>query len=129
MEEAMIRHYPAILEDSEYLERRPIGIAYEKAVGYEVIFNRAGFRRIEDRRERMTFVSIDEEEWWRQMKHSGRDSLIEKIEKDRSDQLQKVKEAICVILVFHGDQVGRRPTPSCSRHCSTALYNAAEHDR
>lgn len=62
MEEEMIRHYPAILEDSEYLERRPIGMAYEKAVGYKVILNRAGFRRIEIRWEMMTFVSTDEEE-------------------------------------------------------------------
>ena len=27
MEEAVLRHYPAILQDREYLERRPIGMA------------------------------------------------------------------------------------------------------
>jgi hypothetical protein len=32
MEEAMLRHYPAILHDSEYLQRRPIGLSYEKAI-------------------------------------------------------------------------------------------------
>jgi SAM-dependent methyltransferase len=94
MEEAMIRHYPAILEDSEYLERRPIGMAYEKAAGYEIIFHRAGFREIAILRETMTFVSTDEEEWWRQMQHLGWGSLTEKIEEDGSDRLQTVKEAV-----------------------------------
>jgi ubiquinone/menaquinone biosynthesis C-methylase UbiE len=91
MEEAMLRHYPAILEDSEYLRRRPIGTAYENAAGYEIILYRACFREIEVLKDRMTFVSTDEEEWWKQMQSLGWDSLIQKIE---SDQLQKVKEAI-----------------------------------
>lgn len=94
MEEAIIRYYPAILEDSEYLEERPIGMAYEKAEGYEIIFQRAGFREIEIFRETMTFVSTDEEEWWRQMLHLGWDSFIQKIENDGTDQLPRVKEAI-----------------------------------
>lgn len=94
MEEAMLRHYPAILEDSEYLERRPIGMAYEKAAGYEVIFRQTGFKEIEVLRETKTFVSTDEEEWWRQMQHLGWDSLTKKIEGDGSDRLQRVKEAI-----------------------------------
>jgi ubiquinone/menaquinone biosynthesis C-methylase UbiE len=94
MEEAIIRYYPAILRDPEYLERRPIGMAYEKAEGYEIIFQSAGFREIEIFGERMTFVSMDEEEWWRQMLHLGWDSLIEKIEKDGADKLQTVKGAI-----------------------------------
>ena len=94
MEEAILRRYPEILEDSEYLERRPIGMSYEKAEGYEVIFQNAGFREIEVSRETMTFVSTDEEEWWRQMRHVGWDSLLEKIEKDGRDRLQRVKEAI-----------------------------------
>ncbi len=94
MEEAMIRHYPAILRDSEYLERCPIGMAYEKATGYEIIFGQAGFREIEVLSETMTFISTDEEEWWRQMQRLGWDSLTEKIEKEGSDRLQRVKEAI-----------------------------------
>lgn len=94
MEEAIIRHYPAILEDREYLERRPIGMAYEKAEGYEVIFPRAGFKEIKILRETMTFVSTDEEEWWRQMQHLGWDSLLEKIENRSTDHLARVKEAI-----------------------------------
>jgi ubiquinone/menaquinone biosynthesis C-methylase UbiE len=94
MEEAIIRYYPAILEDGEYLERRPIGMAYEKAEGYEVIFQRAGFRGIEVLRETMTFVSTDEEEWWRQMQHLGWEPFIEKIENAGTDRLQRLKGAI-----------------------------------
>ncbi len=94
MEEAVIRYYPAILEDSEYLERHPIGMAYEKAEGYEIIFQRADFKEIEVFRETMTFVSTDEEEWWRQMVHVGWHSLIQKIENDGTDQLARVKEAV-----------------------------------
>jgi len=94
MEEAILRHYPAILDDAEYLERRPIGMAYEKAPGYEVILRSAGFRDIEVFREVMTFVSTDEEEWWQQMQHVGWDSLVGKIEAGGADRLQRLKEAI-----------------------------------
>jgi SAM-dependent methyltransferase len=94
MEEAVLRHYPAILQDDEYLERRPIGMSYEKAEGHEIILRSAGFREVECCRETMTFVSTDEEEWWRQMLNVGWDSLIQKIEDRGSDQLQKVKGAI-----------------------------------
>ena len=94
MEEAIIRHYPAILEDCEYLGQRPIGMAYEEAEGYEIIFQNAGFRDIEIFRETMTFISTDEEEWWRQMQHLGWDFFIEKIENVGTDQLQRIKEAI-----------------------------------
>lgn len=94
MEEAVIRHHPAILEDCGYLERRPIGMAYEKAEGYEKIIQSAGFREIEIHKEAMTFVSTDEEEWWRQMQHLGWDSIFEKIENDRTGQLQRIKQAI-----------------------------------
>jgi SAM-dependent methyltransferase len=94
MEEAIIRHYPAILEDGEYVKRRPIGMAYEKAAGYEVIFQSAGFREVEITREAMTFVSTDDEEWWRQMQHLGWDSLLEVIEVDGTDRLHNIKEAI-----------------------------------
>jgi ubiquinone/menaquinone biosynthesis C-methylase UbiE len=63
MEDAVIRHYPAILKDREYLKRRPIGMAYEKAEGYEIIFRSAGFRDIRIFNEEATFISTDEEEW------------------------------------------------------------------
>lgn len=94
MEEAILRHYPAMLEDGEYLERRPIGMAYETPEGYEIILGSAGFREIEVLRETMTFVSTDEEEWWRQMLNLGWESLIEKIEKAGTEDLQRVKAAI-----------------------------------
>jgi len=94
MEEAILRHYPAILEDRQYLERRPIGMAYEKAQGYETIFQSAGFSEIEVFKERMTFVSTDEEEWWRQMGRLGWDEFIEKVNNEGVDQLKRVKEAV-----------------------------------
>ena len=94
MEEAILRHYTDILMDSEYLTRRPIGMAYEKAQGYEIILRNAGFRDIEVSRETAEFVSTDEEEWWGQMGSVGWDSLIEKIKQKSADQLIKIKEAI-----------------------------------
>lgn len=94
MEEAVLRYYPAILEDSNYLEERPIGMAYEKPEGYEIIFEGAGFQEIEVFRETMTCVSTDEGEWWRQMLHLGWEPFIEKIEREGTDQLQSVKGAI-----------------------------------
>ena len=101
MEQAVLRHYPAILQDDEYLRRRPIGMAYEKAEGYEIILRGAGFREVETCKERMTFVSTDEEEWWRQMLHVGWDSLIEKIKSRGTGQLSRVKEAIFEDLQQH----------------------------
>ena len=47
---------------------------------------------IEIFKEAMTFVSADEDEWWRQMLHLGWDSLIKKIEVDGFDQVEKLKE-------------------------------------
>ena len=94
MEEEMVRHYPAILEDSEYLERRPIGMAYEKAEGYKIILSSAGFRDIEVSHETMTFVSTDEEEFWRQMQEVGWASLLEKFENQAPAQLSRAKQAI-----------------------------------
>jgi len=91
MEEAILRHYPAILEDPEYLAGRPIGMSYEKADGYQIIFRAAGFREIELGNEHMTFVSTDEEEWWRHMLHLGWNEYIEKI---APVQLKGLKEAI-----------------------------------
>jgi len=94
MEEEIVRHYPAILDDSEYLERRPIGMAYEKAEGYKIILQSAGFRGTEVFHETMTFVSTDEEEFWRQMQEVGWASLLEKIGNQVPDQLSRVKQAI-----------------------------------
>ena len=91
LEDAVIRHHPAILEDSEYLKHRPIGMAYEKADGYKLILRSGGFREIETIKEEMTFVSTDKEEWWRQMQHLGWADIFEKVKPDR---LQSIKKAI-----------------------------------
>ena len=80
MEAAFVRHYPAILDDEEYLRRRPIGIAYENPQGYQVILGSAGFKEIKFIKEEMIFISTDEEEWWRQMSHVGWASLFAKVE-------------------------------------------------
>ena len=94
MEAAILRHYPAILEDREYLARRPIGMAYEKAAGYEIILRSAGFGGITSSTKTMTFVSTDEEEWWRQMLQVGWDNILEKIGSREADQLGRIKAAI-----------------------------------
>jgi ubiquinone/menaquinone biosynthesis C-methylase UbiE len=91
MEAKMIQHYPALLEDREYLEERPIGMAYEKIEGYEIILRDAGFTEIEAVKETMTFVSTNEEEWWRQMRGVGWETFLDKIE---TDELNRVKTAI-----------------------------------
>lgn len=105
MEEAILRHHPAILEDREYIERRPIGMSYEKAQGYELIFQSAGFKEIKVFTHSMTFVSTDEEEWWRQMREVGWDTLLKKIE-DR--MLQRLKE-----LIFKDLQVYKKADGIC----------------
>jgi ubiquinone/menaquinone biosynthesis C-methylase UbiE len=94
MEAAMLRYFPDILLDSEYIEQRPIGMAYEKPAGYEIILKAAGFRDIDVSRETAEFVSSDEEEWWQQMKYVGWNSLIEKIENKNADQLRSIKQSI-----------------------------------
>ena len=94
MEEAMIRHFPEILRDQDYLEQRPIGMSYEKAKGYMIIFRTAGFGDIRVSREELPVISTDEEEWWRQMQRVGWDSFFKKVESDSADKLQRVKDAI-----------------------------------
>jgi SAM-dependent methyltransferase len=91
MEEAFIRHYPAILQDREFLDHRTIGMAYEKAAGYEIILSSAGFREVESFQESMIFVSTDEEEWWRQMYELGWFTVIDKM---NPVDVQGIKEAI-----------------------------------
>jgi len=94
MEEAMIRHFPEILRDQDYLEQRPIGMSYEKAKGYMIIFRTAGFGDIRVSREELPVISTDEEEWWRQMQQVGWDSLLGKIERSGEFKVQRIKEAI-----------------------------------
>jgi ubiquinone/menaquinone biosynthesis C-methylase UbiE len=94
MEDAIVRYYPAILEDDEYLERRPIGMAYEKPEGYQIILRNAGFHDINVHLEKCSFISSDEQEWWRQMQSVGWASLLEKIERNHPDQTAGIKAAI-----------------------------------
>jgi SAM-dependent methyltransferase len=94
MEEAMLRYCPSLLKDDEYLRRRPIGMSYEKAVGYEVILHTAGFGDIDYVSESAEFISTDEEEWWRQMEAVGWESLFEKIKLTDSKEFYRIKESI-----------------------------------
>lgn len=94
MEDAIIRHFPTILDDQEYLQRRPIGMAYEKTEGYEVILRNAGFHEIRINKEQAAFVSTDEGEWWRQMMHLGWDTLIDDIKQAGIEQYESGKNAI-----------------------------------
>jgi SAM-dependent methyltransferase len=98
MEEAILRHYPQIMADRDYLEERPIGMAYEKAAGYEIILRRAGFQDIEISTHTMTFLSTDEEEWWRQMQRVGWQSILGKL---GEGVLQKIKGNIFKDLQTH----------------------------
>lgn len=91
MENEVLRHYPAMLENPDYLAERPVGMSYEKAEGYELIFRNAGFKDIEITSHSMTFVSTDEEEWWRQMRGLGWEDILDKIEESTQ---QRLKEAI-----------------------------------
>jgi ubiquinone/menaquinone biosynthesis C-methylase UbiE len=94
MEEQVLRYYPAILEDSEYLEKRPLGMAYEKAEDYNTILQAGGFTEVQVLKETVTFVSTDEEEWWQQMLFLDWDPFLKKLEDRDSDELQRVKTAI-----------------------------------
>jgi ubiquinone/menaquinone biosynthesis C-methylase UbiE len=101
MEEAMLRYYPQLLDDPEYLADRPIGMAYEKAPGYEIILRKAGFREIETHRLAVTCLSKDAEEWWHQMLGVGWKSLLAKIQKGDEGQYRSLKSAILADLLQH----------------------------
>lgn len=94
MEDAVLRYYPDMIKDDEYQAEKPIGMAYEKAKGYEIILGKAGFTQIDIRYEKAEFVSSDEEEWWRQMCFIGWDDLLKKIKRKDPDQLEVIKKAI-----------------------------------
>jgi ubiquinone/menaquinone biosynthesis C-methylase UbiE len=98
MEAAVLRNYPELLENAEYLRRRPIGMAYEKSRGYEILLRQAGFRDIEISTLTMVFLSTDEEEWWQQMQQVGWQSLLAKLE---AKAVGKLKAAIIRDLQEH----------------------------
>ena len=94
MEDSMLRHYPELLQDAEYLENRPIGMAYEKTEGYNIILRAAGFVDIDLMTETAEFISTDEEEWWQQMQAVGWKSLTERLKIADSAKYNRIKEAI-----------------------------------
>mgnify|MGYP001072451340 FL=1 len=101
MEEAVLRNYPAMRENGEYLEHRPIGMAYEKAKGYETILRNAGFRGTEIFTHRMAFLSTDEEEWWQQMVEVGWWHVLKTL---RDEAVQQLKTSVIRDLTsFMGD--------------------------
>lgn len=95
MEAAIIRHYPAILQNEVFLQHRTIGMAYEKPAGYEIILGDAGFREVESWQEAMVFLSTDEEEWWRQMYELGWFTVIDKMD---PVEVLRIKEAVLADL-------------------------------
>jgi ubiquinone/menaquinone biosynthesis C-methylase UbiE len=106
MEASMLRHYKLLQQDEEYMQRRPIGMAYEKAVGYKIILHAAGFNNIEMDKETAEFVSTDEEEWWRQMSSVGWESILERIEQTDPEDFQRAKDAIFDDLQNHKQSDG-----------------------
>jgi hypothetical protein len=106
MEDAMLRYHPDLLLDSEFLAERPVGMAYEKPTGYEIILKAAGFSEIEIIRETAEFVSTDEDEWWRQMERVGWKSFLGKISQKNAGQLQGIKDAIFRDLQAFKQSVG-----------------------
>jgi hypothetical protein len=94
MEQAMLRDYPELQQDGDYLQQRPIGAAYEKPEGYEIIFRTAGFRDIKISRTRVELVSTDEEEWWQQMSYIGWDHFFDKINQSNASKFQELKDTI-----------------------------------
>jgi len=94
MEQSMLLHYPELLQVTEYLEQRPIGMAYEKTEGYDIILRAAGFVDIDFMSETTEFVSTDEEEWWRQMEEVGWKSIFEKIKLADSEEFYRIKKSI-----------------------------------
>jgi ubiquinone/menaquinone biosynthesis C-methylase UbiE len=112
MEETMERYYPSLLNDTQYLQERTIGMAHENAQGYEIILNTAGFRDIQVTRETAEFVSTDEAEFWWQMQSIGWDVFFKKIEKIKSDELQLIKYAIYQDIQSHKQADGIHFTKS-----------------
>jgi len=98
MESAILRHYPGILKDPQYLAQRPIGLSYEKADGYAIILRSAGFMDITSSSETMSFLSTDEEQWWEQMLGLGWEPILQKIGRQDADQLQRIKTEIFNVL-------------------------------
>ncbi|OGN94701.1 MAG: hypothetical protein A2Z71_10060 [Chloroflexi bacterium RBG_13_50_21] len=94
MENSMLHYFPDLIKDQEYLNERPIGMAYEKPAGYEIIFQAAGFKDIQVSRETIECISTDEQEWWSMMSSVGWKMLFDKIERAYPGHFSRIKEAI-----------------------------------
>lgn len=101
MEAAVARHLPAILQDEEYLSRRPIGYSQEHAEGYRTILTSAGFTEVTTRTEEATFASADADEWWLLMLDLGWQSLLDRIAGQYSGGLEQLKGSILSDLGPH----------------------------
>jgi SAM-dependent methyltransferase len=108
MEEHMLHHYPQLLDDTEYLAERPIGMAYEKSRGYELILSKAGFQEIETYRLETICLSTDTEEWWQQMERVGWKQLLTKIMQQDEEHYRRLKAAILNDLHEHTSSDGIR---------------------
>jgi SAM-dependent methyltransferase len=101
MEDAFIRNFPALAEDKDYIEERPIGMANENTEGYHLILKDAGFKNIEVFNERAEFVSASEEVWWEQMRAVGWHRFFKKVGCNGAETLTKIKESIFRELQTH----------------------------
>lgn len=106
METAILRYFPEILNDEDYLQQRPVGMSYEKAHGYEVILQSADFREVEIFVETAEFISTDEEEWWRQMERIGWDIYFKKLKKSDTSSFLSIKQRILYDLSSHKQSDG-----------------------
>jgi SAM-dependent methyltransferase len=101
MEQKFIGAFPSIASDREFIERRPIGYSKESAHGYDIILRSAGFEDVEIFREKVAFVSTDEEEWWEQMRSLGWYRYFERTENEGVDKLERFKESVFRDLQRH----------------------------
>ena len=83
---------------------RPIVYSRETPAGYQEILQRAGFNDIQVIRERVDFVSPDENTWWQMMTNVGWWKLFETIEADDEGKLENFKAH-----VFRGLQEFKAP--------------------
>jgi SAM-dependent methyltransferase len=90
-EETVLRHFPAMRHNQAYLAEAPIGMAYEKPQGYEIILDKAGFREIEVATHTLTCLSTDEDEFWQQMLFVGWQPILDTL--GEAEQ-QGIKDAV-----------------------------------
>lgn len=97
-EETVVRNFPEMLQNQTYLAERPIGMAYEKPGGYEIILSKAGFREIESVAHTLPCLSTDEEEFWQQMLFVGWQPVMDTL--GEAEQ-RRIKDAVFADLQPH----------------------------